>query len=1509
MKNLLKSKLSRVIATATATFAMLAVGLVAPSAANAAALSNNALYQSNSYTSKFTLGTGISLPGNPRSEGFSTYYYAKDLASHQGQTLTFTANVSGNGTFSPSYDATVTFYTSTDMTWQSMISQQSGGWFYPTNSTYMTPNSVVIPANAVAMSMNAETFFNNYNGTGNLSNQTISVDYAVKYDGTAQSATAVDTASNVPSTGLVYATATNLVRLNGIAGTYSTDANTTTEDSDLFTCVNVSDVTSSTVLTAQGKIGGSSQSGMSYQYANLDTFATQGSSAWLSGYDATADLSTQGRSSLLTGSQILIAATGHLSSGIPTGSRAWDLSVTNGSSTELTTPCVIAAPTTAPTATLSGSAISITPPVGIANNTNWGYQIYRATDTAMANLLYSNTNYYFSSNPSPNASVTASMGGLPTGVPLVVRYVNSTTLGYTKVNSNPGPASTSVTIPVNAMTLTSTVSNGDDPGQAKSLASAGSYIDYSAAMAASGNGPSQTMVSDGNQGFFTAKFSQGNTTLYHITSDGIDATFAGTGPSQSIATMPQSMSDPLPANAAVGWYGARDKWVTAVVYQASSGMSTQLSDFHDSMVLKTGSIGSATVTTTTLTETALNTFCAAQQAGSRFAGSSYEVISSPMANPLIKLNCDLTFDRQMYSFTSATILASVTTGASPVITAVYKFNSGSGAEVFGGFPRATGMGGGAAFTGTNYVSAYPLAAAATDTAVAFYAVTAGATGTTPTITGTVASVKLVRVKMNGTSVATDNPITIATSMLSTQANQTSVSNGISMATSQVGSQLPVLPALSGGTALLGLRKVTTVVNQSPVYTWKLQSLNASTGVFDDGADINIDTDATYPGASSLSWVGGGQVVTGTGKALLQRYSYTIANNVSSYVRGQAVLDLSSRNLDSGEAITYTQPMSSGIFSLFFVDPQGRMNMLGTMDANKFGWIRWNSTQSGASLPAGVTIGGQSSLFVTASGGGKVTLTGTGLGTISAVTVGGNRALGFTKSATSLVVDLPKNLSGAQAITATFPAPAGNVDIASITYLSGATKQAQTITDTNDVNATWSGVLSKTTQAFPATTSVGLPTTVKVDKAAVCSVTGQTVTMNAAGTCVVTVSSAGDLGTTASSVTTNIVVTKRAQNVDTILAAVTAAASTWAGTQQTVALPGALTSVGLAATITVSPAAVCTYAAAVVTIKSSGTCAVAVVGAADAGTDAIAKVTRNIVIAKGDLNLTAESTLSLSNNPADDSNTEDVNSTVASGAANLVDYTYTSDNEDICTVDDSGVVTGVAVGTCHVTTAADAGSDWVADTATTTVTVQDSTTQIPDALPEVGDGNALPKAVANNKNAFAATNDSSLQVKWDKANGLLTLQSKGVYIGFIKAEVTFTKNATTYTCTNVFGTTAALASKTAAQKKAALKTKVFAAAAASCKDTSGISVPDSINAVTDFAKIKKVAKVAGNVTTAGTTKYEAAAQAALKGFAGNMTIKITRYRAWPTTMKNLTPGTGSNAKKIPATIRTTVINLL
>jgi hypothetical protein len=1386
---------NKFLATVAAVLAMLLAGTgVTPAQA---ASNAGTVLKSSYFSSTYDLGSTYTVQNMAvRSLEVTHRASTLDATSLRGKTITFTGAVTGtvNGTSSTNTYGSVSWYGDGN----TYISQSS---LYPAGG-FQTPTSVIVPQNAVTGNFEATTYVNAQNASNEITSGSFTFNFALKVDGTTQTVTSIASGDSSPTTGFYGVPRDTGIQVSGITSDYTSPAGTYYDSASIYTCVDPASLSGSSVLTASMTNGGTAVDFPNYFWNDI-AIPNGGGNA----YGETADFSDQNFSGLLTARQIVVKASKDFTTG---GTRQLDLSIKNANNVEVSTACTATAPSQTPTLSLNGTSLSVSPPTGLADFSTWFYSIYRATDSASATPLYTGSSYYSTMNMNNNANVYAMTGVLPVSTPLVARYINKLALGYSNVPSAPGPASNPISLPAAAITVTSTISNGDDPGQAKLLTPTGQLVDYSSAISTGMQmAPSSSPVSDGKEGFYVTKSSNmGGWKLFRLNKTGVDSTFGGTAAEVNLYADPASLTDSTPMIPSLGWFGTRDKWfaATAIDATASSQGAPALADIVNSLEIKTGTQGSGTVITTTLTSAQMNTFCAAQATGSRFAnGTAIESVSSPMAKPLVKIPCSVSYNPMTYSYVNSFVLASITTGANSAITAVHQFNTGVGNNSFGGFGRySTGYG---SSTATGTVSVYPNASAATDTALAFYSVSYNSTANPPS--ASVAGLKFVRVKMNGTATVTDTPVEGVTSL---------TASSLSSLSSSVTGKLPTLPAMSAGTGLVGLAKLVVTSGTAPnivsTTTWKLVSLDAATGVFSAGDDISIDTDATFVGTSSLSFVGGGQLVGNTGQVLLQRFSSSLVSSTMTYVRGQAVLDLSSKQLDTGEAVTYTQPLVSGIFSLYYVDEQGRMNWLSTMDTNKFGWVRWNSTASNSSLPAGVTVTGQDSLFTVAAGG-KLTITGTGLGTISYVSVGGNKAT-YTKTATKLVVTLPKNLSGEKPVSATFPG-AVVADLATITYV-GAAKQAQTISATTNVAGTWTGVNSKVTTLFPATTSVGLPTALNVDKTTICSVAGKTVTMNAAGTCVVTVSSAGDLGTSAKSQSTSI------------------------------------------------------------------------------------------VVAKGDLALSVASTLSVTNNPADISgdslNIRSVNADVADAAADLDFYAYASSNENVCTVDEAGNVTGITAGSCVVTTVATAGTNWVVASRTTTVTVTESASDIPDVMPETGDGNLPAKAVVNNKKVFVTTNDSSLGVKWDKAAGLLTLQAKGVYIGYIKAEVTFTKDGVSYTCTNVFGTTAALASKTAAQKKAALKSKVFTAAAASCKDASALSIPVSIGTIADFAKIKKVAKDKKLASTVvGSAKYEALALTKLKNFVGTVTIKVTRYRAWPTTMKNV-----AGAKKIPAVVRTTAISL-
>ena len=152
-----------------------------------------------------------------------------------------------------------------------------------------------------------------------------------------------------------------------------------------------------------------------------------------------------------------------------------------------------------------------------------------------------------------------------------------------------------------------------------------------------------------------------------------------------------------------------------------------------------------------------------------------------------------------------------------------------------------------------------------------------------------------------------------------------------------------------------------------------------------------------------------------------------------------------------------------------------------------------------------------------------------------------------------------------------------------------------------------------------------------------------------------------------------------------------------------------------------------------------------------------------------------------------------------------------------------------------------------------------------------------------------------------------------------ATISFVKAGVTYTCTNVFGSTSKLtnprkptaptalgegatAKQIAAFNKAqAAYVKALAAYKVAYNKVWGTKVFASKNFCSDtskltgatFSTVKKVSK------TSAEKKAEANALKALKGYTGDVTITVKRWRAWPTTMKNK-KGNAGTGKTISST---------
>jgi hypothetical protein len=188
-------------------------------------------------------------------------------------------------------------------------------------------------------------------------------------------------------------------------------------------------------------------------------------------------------------------------------------------------------------------------------------------------------------------------------------------------------------------------------------------------------------------------------------------------------------------------------------------------------------------------------------------------------------------------------------------------------------------------------------------------------------------------------------------------------------------------------------------------------------------------------------------------------------------------------------------------------------------------------------------------------------------------------------------------------------------------------------------------------------------------------------------------------------------------------------------------------------------------------------------------------------------------------------------------------------------------------------------------------------------PTEGDGDTPAKGIAGT-GKFIASNDPTFQLAWTKATGKLVSQATGVYIGYIEAKITFTKAGKAYTCTAQFGTIKAMPAKTAAEKLAAMKSKIFAGKQF-CIDKTKLdpktTAPVGGFTTANFKKIKPMNKSAAEL------KQETAALAALKGFSGEVQIQVTRYRAWPSTMVNL-GNWDSKGGKISVQVRNTKVAL-
>ena len=383
--------------------------------------------------------------------------------------------------------------------------------------------------------------------------------------------------------------------------------------------------------------------------------------------------------------------------------------------------------------------------------------------------------------------------------------------------------------------------------------------------------------------------------------------------------------------------------------------------------------------------------------------------------------------------------------------------------------------------------------------------------------------------------------------------------------------------------------------------------------------------------------------------------------------GGATATVSATGGGSGNAVTFSVPTTTTICSVAGNTVTAKAAGTCTVQADQAGsgnYLAGTNTQNITINQAGQTI-----TFGTAPtmtfGGATATVSATGGGSGNAVT--------FSVPVTTAICSVAGNTVTAKAAgTCTVQADqAGNGN-----YLAGTNTQNITINQagqtvsftsapaslqvggTGTVSATGGGSGNAVTFSVPATTTV-------------CSVTGNTVTALAAGTCTVQADQAGNSNYSAGLASQNIAVNLIPQTITFG----TAPSMTYGGPTATVSATGGASNNAVTFSVPVTTT-ICSVAGSIVTALAAGTCTVQASQAGNA-TYAAATQTQSITIAK------ASQSLSFATVPSVVVGGSGTISATGGASGNAV--TFTSQSTGICTATgtNGATITGVAVGTCTI----------------------------------------------------------------------------------------------------------------------------------------------------------------------------------------------------------------------------------
>jgi hypothetical protein len=135
--------------------------------------------------------------------------------------------------------------------------------------------------------------------------------------------------------------------------------------------------------------------------------------------------------------------------------------------------------------------------------------------------------------------------------------------------------------------------------------------------------------------------------------------------------------------------------------------------------------------------------------------------------------------------------------------------------------------------------------------------------------------------------------------------------------------------------------------------------------------------------------------------------------------------------------------------------------------------------------------------------------------------------------------------------------------------------------------------------------------------------------------------------------------------------------------------------------------------------------------------------------------------------------------VASSATSGLKVAFSTSTPTICTVSSVGRVVAIAVGTCVITSTQAGNASWLPASKTLTITVAKTPT-----TPVTEKGDPKKPLALSKTGTYVKNGDASLS--WNRAKGTFAVKLSVVYIGPVKASISFKVGSKTYTCSTKFG---------------------------------------------------------------------------------------------------------------------------